>query len=76
MNILSFMMPDVSAVKPIQKFILFLAAFLFLILGLVNPQIGSKLEEVKREGSDIVICLEKINYWYRRFINTQVVIGN
>lgn len=61
MEILSFMMPDVSAVKPIQKFILFLAAILFLILGIVNPQIGSKLEEMKREGSDIVICLDVSN---------------
>ncbi len=61
MDILSFMMPDVSAVKPIQKFLLFLGAILFLIFGLVNPQIGSKLEEVKREGSDIVICLDVSN---------------
>jgi len=61
LDILSYMMPDVSAVKPLQKFILFLIAILFLIVGLVNPQIGSKLEEVKREGSDIVICLDVSN---------------
>lgn len=61
MNILSFMMPDVSAVKPLQKFILLLLAVTFLIFGLVNPQIGSKLEEVKREGSDIIICLDVSN---------------
>ncbi|TAL59932.1 MAG: VWA domain-containing protein [Bacteroidetes bacterium] len=61
MNILSLMMPDVSNIKPIQKFILFTLAMLFLIFGLVNPQIGSKLEEVKREGSDIVVCLDVSN---------------
>lgn len=61
MNILSILMPDVSRAKPIQKFVLFLLAVFFLILGLVNPQVGSKLEEVKREGSDIVICLDVSN---------------
>lgn len=61
LNILAFMMPDVSPVKPIQKFIFFLVAIFFLIIGLVNPQIGTKLEEIKREGSDIVICLDVSN---------------
>jgi Ca-activated chloride channel family protein len=61
MQILSQMMPNVSPTKPRLRFILFLFAILFLILGLVNPQIGSKLEEVKREGSDIVICLDVSN---------------
>jgi Ca-activated chloride channel family protein len=58
MEMLSQMMQSVSPSKPTLRFILFLFAIVFLILGLVNPQIGSKLEEVKREGSDIVICLD------------------
>ena len=61
MEILSQMMPGVSSVKPTLRFILFLSAITFLIFGLVNPQIGSKLEEIKREGSDIVICLDVSN---------------
>ncbi|MBI4930242.1 MAG: VWA domain-containing protein [Bacteroidetes bacterium] len=60
-EIISQMMPMVSSGKPTLRFILFLIAILFLIFGLVNPQIGSKLEEVKREGSDIVICLDVSN---------------
>jgi Ca-activated chloride channel homolog len=60
-EILSQMMQSVSPSKPTLRFVLFLFAILFLILGLVNPQIGSKLEEVKREGSDIVICLDVSN---------------
>lgn len=56
--VVSQMMPFVSSAKPVIKFIFFLTAFIFLIIGLVNPQIGSKLEEVKREGSDLVICLD------------------
>lgn len=54
-------MPDVSTGKPVFKFILFCLAFIFLILGLANPQIGSKLEEVKREGVDIIIALDVSN---------------
>jgi Ca-activated chloride channel homolog len=60
-GILSQLMQNVSSSKPVLKFILFLGAFLFLILGLVNPKVGSKLEEIKREGSDIVICLDVSN---------------
>jgi Ca-activated chloride channel family protein len=60
-EIVSRMMPMVSTGKPTLRFIFFLTAILFLIFGLVNPQIGSKLEEVKREGSDIVICLDVSN---------------
>lgn len=60
-EIISLMMPGVSSGKPLLRFILFLFTITFLILGLVNPQIGSKLEEMKREGSDIVICLDVSN---------------
>lgn len=61
MEIISLMMPGVSSGKPALRFILFLIAIVFLIFGLVNPQVGSKLEEIKREGSDIVICLDVSN---------------
>lgn len=60
-GIISLMMPSVSSGKPTLRFILFLITIIFLIFGIVNPQIGSKLEEVKREGSDIVICLDVSN---------------
>ena len=61
MEIISQMMPMVSNQKPLFRFILFLVSVIFLIFGLVNPQIGSKLEEIKREGSDIIICLDVSN---------------
>ena len=40
------------------KLILFSLAFVSLVIGLANPQIGSKLEEVKREGVDLMILLD------------------
>lgn len=60
-EVIAQLMPSVSNAKPVLRFILFLVAFVFLIFGLVNPQIGSKQEEVKREGSDIIICLDVSN---------------
>lgn len=60
-EIVSQMMPNISSEKPLLQFALLLAAFVFLIGGIINPQIGSKLEEVKRTGSDIVICLDISN---------------
>ena len=32
-----------------------------LIIGIANPQIGSKMEEVKREGVDLMIAIDLSN---------------
>ena len=43
--------------KRIKNFI-FVLSILFLIIGLSNPQIGTKMEEVKREGVDLMIAID------------------
>lgn len=53
--------PDESRYKPIAKFVLRMFAIGFIIFALANPQIGSKLVEVKREGVDVVIALDVSN---------------
>ena len=50
--------PEKSVFKPILKLIVMLLAFSALILGLVNPKIGTKMETVKREGIDIVFAMD------------------
>ncbi len=55
------MMPDVSRGKQTLKFILYILALTFLILGICNLQTGSKMQDVKREGADIMICLDVSN---------------
>jgi len=55
------LLPDVSSDKRIWKFILFLIAFTSLIIAVANLQTGSKMQEVKREGGDIMICLDVSN---------------
>jgi Ca-activated chloride channel homolog len=52
---------DVSAVKPSWKTALFALGYTLLIVGMANPQIGTKLEEVKREGVNIMIALDVSN---------------
>ena len=54
-------MPNVSVSLPIVKFIIFSLATISLLLGLANLQYGSKLEEVKREGVDLMIALDVSN---------------
>lgn len=55
------MMPDVSRGKQTVKFILYTVSLIFLTLGICNLQTGSKIQDVKREGADIMICLDVSN---------------
>lgn len=50
--------PEKSNFKPALKFTFMLLALAALILGLVNPKIGTKMETVKREGIDIVFAVD------------------
>lgn len=50
--------PERSTFKGWFKQILFLLGWAFICLGLVNPQIGTELETVKREGVDLVFAID------------------
>ncbi|MDG1571623.1 VWA domain-containing protein [Robiginitalea sp. M366] len=50
--------PDRSLFKPQLKAFLFLSALALLVMGLVNPKMGTKMETVKREGVDIVFAVD------------------
>ena len=60
-SVIQQLFPDVSKSKRIWKFILYLFAFTCIIIGIANPQIGTKLEEVKRKGADLMFCLDVSN---------------
>ena len=55
------LMPQYSAIRPVVKAVLILLATCFLILGIANPQMGTKMETVKREGVEIIIALDVSN---------------
>ena len=50
--------PEKSVFKPILKLVVIILALVGLILGLVNPKIGTKMETVKRQGIDIVFAMD------------------
>lgn len=55
------MLPATSLDKRVVKFIIWLLAFSSLIFAIINLQTGSKMQEVKREGGDIMVCLDVSN---------------
>ena len=57
-KLLKKLSPDRSVFKPVLKLLLVCAAVFFMVFGLVNPKIGTKLETVKREGVDIVFAID------------------
>lgn len=60
-KLLELLMPSVSGYKRITKFFIGFSALAMLVLGVANPQIGTKMEEVRREGVDIIITLDVSN---------------
>ncbi|MDI1354807.1 MAG: VWA domain-containing protein [bacterium] len=60
-TLIAQLMPYSSHRKRILKAVLFSLGFSSLVLALCNLQTGSKLTEVKREGADIIVCLDVSN---------------
>ena len=50
--------PDKSIFKQALKVLVLCLAVFFLVIALVNPKIGTKLETVKREGVDLVFAVD------------------
>lgn len=57
-KLLKKLSPNRSLFKSVLKFIVLCLAFMCLIIALVNPKIGTKLETIKREGVDIVFAID------------------
>ncbi|MFN8153333.1 MAG: VWA domain-containing protein [Bacteroidia bacterium] len=53
--------PEVSLSRPGIKFFLIISSVVLLIAGICGPLIGSRLEEVKRKGADIIVALDVSN---------------
>jgi len=60
-DLLAGLMPNVSGFRPQMKFYLQLAAVFFLIIVLAQPQFGTKMENSKREGIEVIIALDVSN---------------
>lgn len=55
------LIPEFSVFRRNLKFFLQLLAFTLAVFILARPQFGSKLEEVKREGVEVIIALDVSN---------------
>ena len=50
--------PEKSTFKPVLKIVVLSLAFACLVIALVNPKMGTKMETVKRQGIDIVFAVD------------------
>jgi Ca-activated chloride channel family protein len=60
-EIMEFLMPFASKSRPVFKFAILMLALAFIIAGIAQPQYGSKLKKVKREGIELIIALDVSN---------------
>ena len=60
-EIMEFLMPFASKSRPVFKFSILMLALAFIIAGIAQPQYGSKLKKVKREGIELIIALDVSN---------------
>lgn len=58
LDLIKKLSPEKSIFKPVLKFSLVLLALTSLIIALVNPMMGTKMETVKREGIDVVFAID------------------
>jgi len=60
-KVVDLIIPEVSFSRPWIKFILFAVAYAMLVVGIADPRMGSKLEEVKQKSADLMILLDVSN---------------
>ncbi len=60
-NLLSSLMPNVSYLRPQIKFYIQLLSIILLIVMLARPQFGTKEEDVKKKGIEVMVALDVSN---------------
>jgi Ca-activated chloride channel family protein len=55
------LLPELSKSRPVIKFILQLLAFSAGIIMIARPQFGSKIEDIKKQGIEVLIALDVSN---------------
>ena len=57
-NALMRLSPNISSFKPYLRIFTILFCLIFLVLAMINPQMGTKMETFKRFGVDIVFAVD------------------
>jgi Ca-activated chloride channel family protein len=55
------LIPELSRTRPVVKFLFQMTSLILIIILLARPQFGSKLEEVKKKGVEVIIALDVSN---------------
>jgi Ca-activated chloride channel family protein len=55
------LLPEWSRSRPVVKFLLLLVAFSSIVIMLSRPQFGSRIEEVRKQGVEVIIALDVSN---------------
>jgi Ca-activated chloride channel family protein len=55
------LLPEISRIRPVIKFAFLLLGISAVIIMLARPQFGSRLEEVKKQGVEVIIALDVSN---------------
>lgn len=61
LSLIKKLMPEQAQQKLWIKFGFYSLIYTLIIIGLANPQIGSKLEKIERQGVDLMIALDVSN---------------
>ena len=61
-ELLKPLMPLVSFKRGAWKFVMILIALMFVIIGVAGPQFGSKLQQVKKQGVELMVVLDAVSY--------------
>lgn len=60
-HLISQLIPEASKFKLIGKFVIYLLIYSLLVLSSAKPQIGTKMEKVKRRGVELIVALDISN---------------
>ncbi len=60
-TLLPWMIPGVSSWRSALKFLLLRHGFSFAVIALAGPQMGTRLEEIKAKGVDVVVAIDVSN---------------
>jgi Ca-activated chloride channel family protein len=60
-TLINRLIPEISGIRPVVKFLLQLLALSAAVIMLARPQFGSRIEEVKKQGVEVIIALDVSN---------------
>ncbi len=60
-SLIGRLIPEISKIRPVIKFLFQLLAVSAAVIMLARPQFGSKIEEVKKQGVEVIIALDVSN---------------